>query len=90
MITEDVPARYNGRAIMPVPVFPENLGVGTNCTEVLLLDPKTAVFGFWRRVQLETARDAFSGEWCLISTVRCGFAYQEEDAVVKIQNVRVQ
>jgi hypothetical protein len=89
-LTEDVPVRYANRPIMPVPVFPDDLGVGSNCTDVLLLDPKTAVFGFWRRVQLETARDAHSGEWCLIATVRCGFCYQEEDAVVKIINVKTQ
>lgn len=89
-LTEDVPVRYANRAIMPVPVFPDNLGGGSNCTDVLLMDPKTAVFGFWRRIQLETARDAHSGEWCLIATVRCGFAYQEEDAVVKIYGVKTQ
>jgi HK97 family phage major capsid protein len=86
----DAPTRYGGRAILPVPVFPDNLGGGFNCTNILLTDPKNAVWGVWRKVRVETDRDITTGEWIMVATVRAGFVYQEEDAVVKVINVRTQ
>lgn len=90
MIQGDAPLRYGNRPILPIPVFPDNLGVGTNCTNVLLMDPKNAYFGFWRKIKVETDRDISTGEWIMVATVRCGVQYVEEDAVVKITNVKTQ
>lgn len=87
---DDVPVRYANRPIMPIPVFPDNIGTNNVCTSVLLMDPKTAVAGFWRQIQIEPSRDAHSGEWCMTASVRFGFCYQEEDAVVQISNVKTQ
>lgn len=82
--------RYGGRPILPVPVFPDNLGVGTNATNMLLLDPKNAVWGVWRKVRVETDRDITTGEWIMVTTVRAGFTYIEKDAVVKVTNIVTQ
>jgi len=87
---EDVPVKYGSRPILPVPVFPDDLGVGSNTTNVLLLDPKNARWGVWRKVKVETDRDITTGEWIMVVTVRAGFQYKEEDAVVKITNVLTQ
>ncbi|MGD2044199.1 MAG: phage major capsid protein, partial [Acidimicrobiia bacterium] len=82
-LQDDVPVRYAGRPILPVPVFPDNLGVGTDETVVLLMDPKMARWGVWRKVKFETDRDVRTGEWIMVATVRAGFKYKDEDAVVK-------
>jgi len=89
-IEGDGPVRYNNRPILPVPVFPDNLGAGTDCTNILLTHPKNAVWGVWRKVKVETDRDITSGEWIMVVTVRAGFEYEEEDAVVKVTNVQTQ
>jgi HK97 family phage major capsid protein len=90
MIEGDSPVKYGGRPILPIPVFPDDLAITTDCTNVLLMDPKNAYFGFWRQVKIETDRDISTGEWIMVATVRAGLQYVEEDAVVKIINVKTQ
>jgi HK97 family phage major capsid protein len=84
----DAPLRPYNRPLIPVPVFPDNIGTGSHCTNVLLTDPKNARWGIWRRVRVETDRDITSGEWIMVVTVRAGFQWRERDAVVKVINVR--
>lgn len=86
----NAPVMYGGRSILPIPVFPDNLGPGLNTTNILMLDPKNAVWGVWRKVKVETDRDIRSGEWIMVTTVRAGFSYIEKDAVVKVTNVVTQ
>ena len=82
--------RYADRPILPIPVFPDDLGIASDCTNILLTDPKNAVWGVWRKIRVETDRDISSGEWLMVTTVRAGFQYVEEDAVVKVTNVKTQ
>ncbi len=89
-IEGDAPVKYGNRAILPVPVFPDNLGTGTDTTNLLLTDPKNAMWGVWRKVKIQTDMDITTGEWIMVATVRAGFAWQEEDAVVKVINVQTQ
>jgi len=89
-IQDDSMDRYGNRAIVPVPVFPDDLGVGNDETVCLLLDPKEAVWGVWRKVRVETDRDITTGEWIMVTSVRAGFVYRREDAVVKIIGVQTQ
>lgn len=89
-VTDDAPVRYGNRPIMPIPVFPDNLGGGTNCTNILLTDPKNAVWGVWRKIKMRTDVDITSGEWIMVTSVRAGFAWEEEDAVVKVTDVKTQ
>jgi HK97 family phage major capsid protein len=89
-LMSDQPLRPYNRPIIPVPVFPDNIGTGSHCTAVLLTDPKNARWGIWRRVRIETDRDITTGEWIMVVTVRAGFQWRERDAVVKIVNVRTQ
>jgi hypothetical protein len=84
------PVYYNGRAMIPVPVFPDNLGAGTDTTNILLTDPKNALWGFWRKVMFETDKDISAGQWIMVASVRAGFVWSEEDAVVKVTNVKTQ
>jgi len=89
-IEDDSPDKYGNRAILGIPVFPDNLGGATNCTVILLLDPKEAIFGIWRKVRVETDRDITTGEWIMVTSLRAGFQYREEDAVVRVNAVKTQ
>lgn len=88
-LLDNPPATYNGMAIEDVPVFPENLGIGTNETEALLLDPKNMTIGFWRRVRMETDRDIETGVLKIVVSQRLDFKYVEETAVVKATGITV-
>lgn len=86
-LAEDRRAAYNGIEIVPVPVFPENLGSGTNETQVIFANPKNFRVGIWRQVKIETDRDIRRGVMFVVVTVRFGFQYEEEEAVVKTTEV---
>jgi len=89
-VQDDSPDRYGNRAILGVPVFPDDLGIGSDQTVILLLDPKVAIWGFWRKIRVETDRDIRTGEWIMVTSLRGGFQYKEEDAVVKVIGVKTQ
>ena len=89
-VNSDTPTTPQARPFMPVPIFPDNLGVGTNTTNMLLLNPKNAIWGIWRKIKIESDRDITSGEWIAVASVRAGFQYLEEDAVVKVTNILTQ
>lgn len=80
--------RYGGRPIMPIPVFPDNLGIGNNCTNIIYTHPKNFIWGVWRKVKINTDYDVQTGEWIAVATLRVGCNWQEEDAVVKVSNVK--
>lgn len=76
-----------GVEIVPIPMFPEDLGVGSNTTNMLLLDPKNINLGFWREIQFEWDRDIEVGVTKIVVTMRMDQKYQHEDAVVKTTNI---
>lgn len=80
---------YSGIPLEDVPLFPENLGGGSNTTNVLLLDPKNIDVGIWRNIKIETDRDISEGVVKVVATVRFDALYQEETAVVKATAVKV-
>lgn len=89
-VQDDSPDKYGNRAILGIPVFPDDLGITNDQTVILLMDPKDAIFGFWRKIRVETDRDITTGEWIMVSSLRAGFQYKEEDAVVKVIGVKTQ
>lgn len=88
-VLQDVPAVYNGIPLMGVPVFPENLGGGTNETVNLLMDPKNMQIGMWRDITVETDKLISEGQLLVVVTFRMDFKYAVEEAVVKGYNVSV-
>lgn len=86
---ETAPVGYSGIPVLDVPLFPENLGPGTNCTNVLLLDPKNIDVGIWRKITIETDKDISAGVLLVVATMRFDAIFLEESAVVKATNVRV-
>lgn len=76
-------ALFNGVPVMPVPLFPTALGVGTNETVVLYLNPKSIVFGVQRDIKFETQRDPSSGSTIIHITTRVDTKFEHEPMVVK-------
>jgi len=88
-LEQDAPIAYSGMQVMSVPLFPENLGVGTNETDVLLTDPKNVNFGIWRNIRFETDKDIQAGVMIIVATLRIDVKFAHEPAVVKATGVKV-
>jgi len=88
-LENDVPIAYRGIPIMDVPVFPEDLGVGANETNVLLTDPKNINVGIWRRVTMETDKDISAGVLIVVATLRFDVVFAEPRATVRADGVSV-
>ncbi len=80
---------YASIPLVGVPVFPENLGTGTNETDALLLDPKCAVLGVWRDIRVEYDKLVSDQVFIFVATCRVGFKYIVEDSVVKATGIKV-
>lgn len=81
--------RYSGIPLVAIPVMPENLGAGTNETEILLVDPKNIHIGILRKIKMEPDRDARAGTVYIIATVRADTKYEYEPASVKGTGITV-
>ncbi len=88
-LTEGRAAMYSGITVVPVGVFPENLGTPSEHTDILLLDPKNINVGFWRKIKFETDKDIVAGELIIVISLRMDVRYAYEPAVVKVINVKV-
>jgi hypothetical protein len=88
--TEDVPVQYGGIPVVGVPLFPENLGSGTNTTDVVLTDPKNINVGIWRNIRVETDKLVSEGVLIIVATIRFDMKLAHEPATVKSINVRIQ
>lgn len=88
-LLEDVPIMYSGIPISDVPMFPENLGIGGNETNVILTDPKNLAVGIWRKITFETDKDISAGILKIVASLRFDFKYVHEPAVVKINAITV-
>lgn len=88
-LEQDAPTLYSGVPVMDVPLFPEDLGVGSDETNVVLTDPKNLAVGIWRRIRMETDKDISAGVLKIVASMRFDFKYVEETAVVKATGVTV-
>lgn len=88
-LLEGIKATYAGVPISGVPIFPENLGGGTNETEMLLLDPKNIHVGIWRQIEWETDKDIMAGELIIVVSLRMDVKFAYEPAVVKTSGIKV-
>jgi len=89
LLEDDTPVLYSGVPVQPVPLFPENLGVGNDQTAVLLCNPKNIHVGIWRQIRLESARDISEGTLKIVATLRFDVKYAEEPGVAKAINVQL-
>lgn len=88
-LEEDRPVAYSGVPLLDVPVFPENLGVGTNETQILLTDPKNINVGIWRKMRVETDKDISAGVLVVVVSLRFDTKFTERSATVRADNVTV-
>lgn len=88
-LEQDVPVAYSGVPLIDVPVFPENLGAGTNETVSILTDPKNINVGIWRRVTIETDKDISAGVLIIVASVRFDVRFAVPEAVVKGTEITV-
>lgn len=78
---------HNGRRLMSNPIFPNNLGAGTNETAVISQNPKNQYVVFHEQIRLETQRDASSGAAKMVITVLVDQAREADEACVKTVGV---
>jgi HK97 family phage major capsid protein len=86
---EDDSITFSGIPVESVPLFPENLGGGTNETNAILVDPKNLLVGMWRKIRVETDKDIEAGVLKIVTSLRADFKYMEETAVVKATEITV-
>lgn len=80
---------YTGIPIIDVPMFPENIGTSSHCTDVILTDPKNVNVGIWRNIRIETDKLVSDGVLIIVVTLRFDTKFAEETAVTKAINVKV-
>ena len=89
LLEEDTPVLYSGVPVQPIPLFPENLGVGGDQTAVVLCNPKNINVGIWRQIRFETDRDISEGTLKIVATLRFDVKLAEETGVAKAINVQL-
>lgn len=86
-VVTDMNRGFEGMPVVDVPVFPTDLGVGTNETEMLFTDPANMLFGVWRQIRVDNDKDVSAGVYIIVVSARVDFKWAEETAVVKTQGV---
>jgi len=78
---------YDGIPLEKVPRFPNNLGGGSNRTNVVYMDPKNMVMGFQRKVTLDTEFRISEQVWVIVITVRKALQLEHEPAAAKATDI---
>jgi HK97 family phage major capsid protein len=89
LLEDDTPVLYSGVPVQPIPLFPENLGVGGDRTAILLCNPKNIHVGIWRQIRFESDRDISEGTLKIVATLRFDVKFAEEPGVAKAINVQL-
>lgn len=89
LLEGDTPVLYSGVPLQPIPLFPENLGAGSDQTVMLLCNPKNIHVGIWRNIRVESARDISEGTLKIVATLRFDVKFAEEPGVAKAINVQL-
>jgi len=89
LLETDTPVLYSGVPVQPIPLFPENLGAGSDQTVILLCNPKNIHVGIWRQIRIESARDISEGTLKIVATLRFDVKFAEETGVAKAINVQL-
>lgn len=79
--------QYLGYPVVRVPLFPNNLGIGTNQTNIWFGDPKQFIFAFHENVEVQSEYNIRERTWTVVMTARIAQAYEHEPAVVKTTGV---
>lgn len=88
ILSQDRRVGWSGVPIEDIPLFPDDLGGGSDQSVMLLLDPKNAHWGFWRNIRIRSEQRIAAGAIDLVVDVRFGVNFAVEDAIVKLENLR--
>ena len=83
-ITSSAPIPAYGVPVQPVPMFPNNLGTGTNETNTVLTDPKNIAMGVYKKITIKTQEDIQAGVYMVVGRARVAVEYMHEPAVAKV------
>jgi hypothetical protein len=78
---------YQDRPIKKIPLFPNNLGTGTDETRVMLLSPKNLIYAFYRKVTLDTEFAVRAQKYIIVLTLRSAIQFEHEPAVAMSDEV---
>ncbi|MBU1483192.1 MAG: phage major capsid protein [Gammaproteobacteria bacterium] len=79
--------RFQGSNIVPVPMFPEELGDDSDESKILLCEPTNMVFGIRTKIGVEMDRKAEEGYTSMVFTVSYDVQFEDVNAVVLGDNV---
>ncbi len=85
----DTPILAAGSPVVPVPLFPEDLGPGLNQTVAILTHPKNIVVGVRRKIRIEWERSIRRRALAIVVTMEADVKFSEEEGVVKAINVQL-
>lgn len=82
-LSQDGQITVYGIPLKSVPLFPQNLGSGTNESNMVLIDPKNIQVGIWRELNWKTLDDPRGGNVYIIGRMRGDMKLRYEPASVK-------
>jgi hypothetical protein len=86
-IVENAKPQYKGKEIVDIPMWPEDLGGGSDETVVLFTHPKNIYLGVWRKIKVQTDMDISAGTFIIVMSLRFDARFAVEDSVVKTTGV---
>lgn len=81
--------KWGGIPVTDIPLFPQNLGSGTNETNIILCDPKNLTVGILRDVKIEPYRDPDAGQTVFAISLKMDAKIAYEPATTKTTGVKV-
>jgi hypothetical protein len=89
VLENDVPVPYSGVPVVNIGTFPQNVGTGSHCANIILTDPKNIHVGVCRDIKIKMGEDIRADVVLMVVSMRVDVKYLIEDAVVKVSNVKV-
>ena len=80
-------ATYRQINVLGNPLWPSNLGASEDRTDMVFFDPKNMIVAVRRQVKFDAWYDPNTGLYNVKATVRLGMKLEEENAIVKAENI---
>lgn len=80
-------ATYRQINVLGNPLWPSNLGGSEDRTDLVFFDPKNMIVAIRRQVEFDAWYDPNTGLYNVKATVRLGMKLEEENAIVKAENI---
>lgn len=78
---------WGDRKVTKIPLFPNNLGTGTDETRVWLGGPKNLIYAFYRKMTLDTEFAVRAQKYVIVITMRSAIQYEHEPAAAMATEV---